>query len=178
MRRKCLRGLAQLYRVKKALLIRLRKLLYQTLILPHLDYCAVVWAECSKADEDKVERLQNRGMRLILDKRRDYPSKDLKAALSWMTLKQRRKMLRSRVVKWCLSGECPLYLKEMCVTNNALGLRSACRGNNLNLPTPRSNFVQKSCTYRAGLEWNKIPRTIRESNGAKFSSDLKLYYMD
>ena len=74
-RRKCLRGLAQLHRVKEALPIWLRKLLYQTLILPHLDYCAVVWAECSKADEDKVERLQNRGMWLILDKRRDYPSK-------------------------------------------------------------------------------------------------------
>ena len=93
-------------------------------------------------------------MRLILDKRRNYPSKDLRAALSWMTLEQRRKMLRSRVVKRCLSGECPSYLKEMCVTNNALAL--ARRGNDLNLPTPRSNFVQKSFTYRAGLKWNKL----------------------
>ena len=87
-------------------------------------------------------------------------------------------MLRSRVVKCCLSKECPSYLKQICVTNSALGLRSDRRGDDLNLPTPRSNFVQKSFTYRAGLEWNKIPRTIRESNGAKFNSDLKLYYMD
>ena len=66
----------------------------------------------------------------------------------------------------------------MCITNNALGLTSARRDNDLNLPTPRSNFVQKSFMYRAGLEWNEIPRTIRESNGAKFNSNLKLYYMD
>ena len=33
-RRKCLCGLTQLHRVKEALPIRLRKLLYQTLILP------------------------------------------------------------------------------------------------------------------------------------------------
>ena len=112
-------------------------------------------------------------MQLILDKHRGYPSKDLRAALGWMTLKQRRKMLRSRVVKHCLSGECLSYLKEMCATNNALGLRSARRGNDLNLPTLRSNFEQKSFTYRAGLEWNEILRTIRESNAAKFNSDLK-----
>ena len=66
----------------------------------------------------------------------------------------------------------------MCDTRNALGLRNACRGNDLNLATARSNFVQNSFTYRAGLEWNEIPRTIRASNGAKFNSDLKLYYMD
>ena len=51
-RRKCLGGLAQLHKVKEALQMRLRKLLYQSLILPHLDYCAIIWAECSKGDAD------------------------------------------------------------------------------------------------------------------------------
>ena len=46
-------------------------------------------------------------MRLILDKRRDYPSKDLTAAL--------KKMLRSRVVKHCVSEECLRTLKK-CVS--------------------------------------------------------------
>ena len=59
-RRKCLCGLAQLHRVKEALPNQLRKLLYQTLILPHLNYCAVVWAECSKTDEDKGEAAEPR----------------------------------------------------------------------------------------------------------------------
>ena len=176
MRKKCFRGLAQLYRVKEALPCQLRKLLYQSLILPHLDYCAVVWAECSKADEVKMERLQNQGMRLILNKGRDVPSRDLRSTLGWMTSRQRRKLLRARVVKRCLSGECPRYLSELCVTTSTLGLRSARRGNDLHLPTPRSRFVIKSFTYKAGVEWNEMPRSIRESNGTKFMSDLSLYY--
>ena len=80
-RRKCLGGLAQLHKVKDALSMRLRKLLYQSLILPHLDCSAVVWAECSKGDADRVQRLQNRGMRLILGKEWDHPSKDLRSEL-------------------------------------------------------------------------------------------------
>ena len=79
--RKCLGGLAQLHKVKDALPTRLRKLLYQSLILPHLDYCAIVWAECSEVDADRVQRLQNRGIRLILGKKWDHSSKDLR----WMT---------------------------------------------------------------------------------------------
>ncbi len=77
-RRKCLGGLTQLHKVKDALPMRLRKLLYQSLILPPLDYSGVVWAECSKGDADKVQRLQNREMRLILGKKWDHPSKDLR----------------------------------------------------------------------------------------------------
>ena len=98
-KRKCLGGLAQLHKVKDALPTRLRKLLYQSLILPHLDYCTVVWAECSKGDADKVQRLQNREMRLILGKKWDHPSKDLRMELGWMTLMQRRWMFRSSVEK-------------------------------------------------------------------------------
>ena len=156
-RRKCLGGLAQLHKVKDALPTRLRKLLYQSLILPHLDYCAVVWAECSKGDADKVQRLQNRGMRLILGKKWDHHSKDLRTELGWMTLTQRRRMFRSRVVRRYLTGDCPAYARRMFKTIQELGLRSARREDDLHLPTPRCSLISRSFQYRAGLEWNAIP---------------------
>ena len=136
-RRKCLGGLTQLHKVKEALQMRLRKLLYQSLILPHLDYCAIIWAECSKGDADKIQRLQNRGMRLILGKKWDHPSKDLRTELGWMTLMQRRWMFRSRAVRRYLTGDCPTNTRGMFRTIQELGLRSAQREEDLHLPTPR-----------------------------------------
>ena len=136
-RRKCLGGLTQLHKVKEALQMRLRKLLYQSLILPHLDYCAIIWAECSKGDADKIQRLQNRGMRLILGKKWDHPSKDLRTELGWMTLMQRRRMFRSRAVRRYLTGDCPTNTRGMFRTIQELGLRSAQREEDLHLPTPR-----------------------------------------
>ena len=41
-RKRCLSALAVLYRVKCTLPPKLRKLLYQSIVLPHLDYCTVV----------------------------------------------------------------------------------------------------------------------------------------
>ena len=47
-RRKCLSALAVLYRVKRTLPPKLRKDgLYQSIVLSHLDYCAIVWTKCS-----------------------------------------------------------------------------------------------------------------------------------
>ena len=120
--------------VKDALPTSLRKLLYQSLILPPLDYSGVVWAECSKGDADKVQRLQNRGMRLILGKKWDHPSKDLRTDLGWMTLMQRRRMFRSRVVRRYLTGDCSAYTRRMFRTIQELGLRSARRGEDLHHP--------------------------------------------
>ena len=42
----------------------------------HLDYCCVVWQECSLELQRKVESIQNYGMRLILSKPARTPSID------------------------------------------------------------------------------------------------------
>ena len=65
--RKCLSALALLHRVKGPLPSKLRALIYRSSVLPHLNYCAVVWTECCRGDANKMERVQKRGMRFILD---------------------------------------------------------------------------------------------------------------
>ena len=44
-----------------------RKMLYSALVLPHVDYCSVVWDQLTKDLERKVETIQNVGMRIILN---------------------------------------------------------------------------------------------------------------
>ena len=45
-RRKCLASLAQLKLLSPAVPRRTRILLYNTLVLPHLDYCSCIWGTC------------------------------------------------------------------------------------------------------------------------------------
>ena len=44
-RKKCL---SLLYKIKGTLSLKLRKQHFESFIQPHLDYCSVVWAKCSK----------------------------------------------------------------------------------------------------------------------------------
>ena len=88
-RRKCFRGLAKLRRLRDALPAVTNKNIYNALVLPTLDYCCVVWQECGKLLQQRVERIQNYGMRLICSKPPRTPSESLRKELNWMPLTKR-----------------------------------------------------------------------------------------
>ncbi len=97
-RRKCLASLAQLKRIFPVLPRRTRIMLYNSLVLPHLDYCSCVWNSCGATLQTKLERIQNYAMRLVTSAQPRTPSAQLRAELSWMTLQDRRKMLLKSTV--------------------------------------------------------------------------------
>lgn len=54
-------------RVKELLSVEHRILFYKSYIQPHVDYCNIIWGNCAKGNLIKVERLQKRACRIILD---------------------------------------------------------------------------------------------------------------
>ena len=60
--------------------------LYNAFVLPHLDYCCVLWYECSKELQHRVDQIQNYGMRLILSKPPGTPSEGLRQKLKWRNM--------------------------------------------------------------------------------------------
>ena len=85
-RKKCFGGLATLRRLRNTLPVRLKSGLFNALIRPYLDYCSVVWQECSKAQQGKIEQIQNYGMRQILSMPPQTPSEPLRGILGWNQL--------------------------------------------------------------------------------------------
>ena len=82
-RKKCFAGLAKLRRLRDVLPVITKRRIYNAMVLPHLDYCSVVWQECTMELRKKVERIQNYGMRLILSKPAGTPSDGLRQKLRW-----------------------------------------------------------------------------------------------
>ena len=66
MTRKCLAKIAVIRRAGAYLPHNVRKLLYQSFVLPQLNYCSVVWHTCGATLTKRVERVQNCAMRMIL----------------------------------------------------------------------------------------------------------------
>ena len=62
-RKWCFAGLAKLRSLKDVLPPDIKKKVYNALVLPHSDYCSVVWQECTKDLRMKIERVQNYGMK-------------------------------------------------------------------------------------------------------------------
>ena len=70
---------------------RTKKQIYNALVLPYLDYCSVVWQECSQCLRQKLEGVQNYGMIIILSRPPRTYSDHLRKELNWTTLEARLK---------------------------------------------------------------------------------------
>ena len=107
-RRCCMARMALIRRAGYQLPCQVRKLLFQTFVLPNLDYCFVVWNSCRSVLSNKIERIQNYALRIILQKPPHTSSEELREALGWTMLKTRRHALPGPLVLEERSSELPL----------------------------------------------------------------------
>ena len=78
-----------LRRLKNLIPVNTRLLLYKSAIMPHLTYCHLVWHFCTASDGRKLERLQERALRLVYNTTTDSYDTLLKRA-KLTTLRNRR----------------------------------------------------------------------------------------
>ena len=160
-RKKCFGALANLRRLKNVLPLDLKKKMYNALVLPHLDYCSVVWMECAQELQTKIERVQNYGMRLILSQPPRTPSTVLRSELGWMPLSERRRLSRLALVHRCAKKLGPVYMNNMLVGNDKAGCRMTRGHKKLHLFQPKTELYRRSFSFIGSKEWNLLPATIR-----------------
>ncbi|XP_068692902.1 uncharacterized protein [Montipora foliosa] len=59
------RKIGILTRMRKLIPIHAKLQIYKSAILPHFDYCNLVWHFCKASDKNKLERLNERGLRAV-----------------------------------------------------------------------------------------------------------------
>ena len=94
---------------------------YHALVLPHLDYCSVVWHPCGATLSTQIERIQKYSMRLIFHQPPRTRSEPLRQRLGWTSLHQRRHHALLKQVHRCINKRAPVYLVEKYQTNSNFG---------------------------------------------------------
>ena len=106
---------------------RNRILFYNSYILTHLDFCCIIWGNCSSTLENKHVKFQKRAARVILDCDFYTPSLELFKELNWQN--------------------CPDYLKNYVSYTSDISCRDNSSTNCNQLYTPKPNFsASHSCT--------------------------------
>ena len=91
--------------------------LYNTLVLPHLDYCNTVWgSNLRKADIARLQRLQNRAMRIILQYHPRTYILGMLSTLTWMSVKQRLYYNLCTLFWKTINDKVPPYLQNICTS--------------------------------------------------------------
>ena len=104
-----------LSRIKVFLSRRNRILFYNSYHLPHLDFCWIIWRNCSSTLEDKLVKFQKRAARVILDCDFYTPSSELFKELNCQTFPERITYQKASLMYRIIKNICPDYLKN-CVS--------------------------------------------------------------
>ena len=74
------------------------QLMYQALIQPHFDYCNIVWGNCEITLRNKVQKPQNRAVRVLTYSGYDVDAGHLFKLLGWKNLACQQQIQRATIV--------------------------------------------------------------------------------
>ena len=134
--------------------------IHNALIHTHFDYCAPVWDGLSSYLSEKLQKLQNRAARGILQANCEINSSPLLETLEWDQLSLRRRKQKAIMMFKSLTGLAPVYLHDLFSERHTdYDLRDSFR--QLNLRKPRTDYLKRSFGYSGASLWNSLPEDIR-----------------
>ena len=126
-------------------------LLYRALIEPYFDYCCPVWDGLSNELTDKLQKLQNRAIRIITKSDFYFSATVLRLKLGWDSLYTRRKKHKAKLMFKTINKQAPEYLQDLFKPfSTGYNLRD--KANKLALPKPRTEFLKTKFL----LQWGTV----------------------
>ncbi|KAJ4444980.1 hypothetical protein ANN_06779 [Periplaneta americana] len=159
---------------------KLKQTLVQTLILPHFDYCDVLFSDLRTDSAQKLQRVHNACVRFICNVRYyDHISPSFEK-LTWLRLHERRNLHSLSLLYRIMHTSSPYYLFARFHTLSRyhnINTRSQ-RDNTLEIPLDTSSLYSSSFTVATSRHWNSLPPEVKGCRTLKsFKSNLEHYLM-
>ena len=163
-RKKVSAGISAIRRIKPFVDQETLILIYNAIVRPYFDCCCELWDVFSEAQSKRLQKLQNRAARIILNVNNDVEHTIALRTLGWEPLRTERKKAKAKIMYKLLNKMGPKSLTNLFSYKSEktnYHLRDISSG--LCLPKPRTNNMKNSFMYDGAQLWNCIPKEIRES---------------
>ena len=160
-RKKALKGLHMLKRAKPFLPHNILKTVYSAIVLPHLEYCNIVWGNCGSTIASRLQIIQNRSARIICGVTWDTPSQEVLNKLKWVPLANRQIFNCNVLTYKIINDISPTYLKSLFLFNDDNNYNLRRSRYNVIIPKPKTNYKKRSISYRGAIEWNKLDLNVQ-----------------
>ena len=136
--------IALLKRIIYYLTDEMKTMFYNAYILPIFDYCCTIWGKNNKTYINKINRLQKRVAKIILNKPSRSPTIGLFNQLNWLSFNDRCKYHTSILVFKVKSNMAPTYMSDIMTfsSNETHNLRSSKRNDLIMHSKPRTHYFK------------------------------------
>ena len=160
--------LVSLFKIRHHLSPEILKILVQSHVFPHLQYCSSVWGGATNSRLDRLQRIIHFAARLVSGLRKyDHVSPAL-TALGWLGVREviaRRDAVN--VYRALHVAAAPGALRAMFRPRSAVSGRrtraTAAGAAVLELPRFRLTAARRLFPYRAAAAWNALPRHVTDA---------------
>ena len=151
--------------------VEAQKLYYQGYILPLIDYWSCTWGSTSKANIERISKLQKRAARIILNADYDTASSQMFDTLSWQTVTKRHNYNKAVLVYKALNNLTPPYISDPLtpISQSHHRTRRSTTSGSLAVPRLKKAMYDGSFSSSAPRLWNTLP----DPESVKKSTSLK-----
>ena len=161
----------QLKKIRGCITTKCALTIYKSMVLPLVEYGGLFLDTCTDNVQTKIQRLQNRTLRIIYKQDNYVNMYDLHNTANLLPLKLRREIALLKIMFSKIQDRQGLQLRELTTT--------AHDGPIMNVSKPASSRYIKSVAYRGPTTWNRLKpelRCLRDKNS--FVSAIKCYFWE
>ena len=137
---------------------------YKSLVRPHIEYCSSVWDPHTKVNIQKIEAVQRRAARFILnDYNRESSVTAMLETLQLPPLQQRRYINRQVMLHKMIYNNVDLAITDHLQFKKRDPSAAITRRSHplsLDVPFSKTNCFQQSFFLKTAKEWNALPHTL------------------
>lgn len=148
--------------------------LMETLVIPHLSYCAPVWGGLCANQRQRLQKVINRAARVVTKTPRSAHITPVLTRLGWRSIKDIVKRKDATLVHHAIHSPCaPVSLKSLFKLRTAVSeRRTRAKRSALELPPIRTELARHSLPYRAAALWNSLPEQVTDVDHKSFKALL------
>lgn len=135
--------------------------LYKTIVEPHFTYCASILFLCNETDLQRLQVLQNKCLRNVLEVDRYTSSEPMLNALSLLSVNQIIIFRTLIFIYKIISGETPMYLTSRIKFRHETNTRVLRSNNEIELTKATKTCSQNSLYYKGIKMFNALPNEIK-----------------
>ena len=174
--RKVCKSIAVMRRIKPFVPRNSLITIYNTMFLSHIDYAITVWCNCGDTNLNRLQKLQNMAMRIILNAPFRTHINDMLQTLGFMNIRDRITYATGCMMYKVRNEMTPSYLSDNFKLVNevhSVNTRGSVNGQYY-ISKCNTNYGQSTFYFKGSVLWNVLSKDIRQVNSlVQFKKNLK-----